>query len=104
MTLDPPLRAALEEAFDDFIREPKEYEKAYSILLRMQGIEPNLDSILSFISGYMYGCIIAYYKFIQDRKPTQEEIRNFFELMKRRAWQLRQAFIGTRIEEPSEEE
>ena len=102
--MDKTLRVYLEEAFDKFIREPKEYEKAYSILLRMQGIEPNLDAILSFISGYMYGCMIAYYIFTYDRKPTPEEDRAFHELMKRRAWELRQAFIATRIEEPSEEE
>jgi len=104
MTLDPPLRVALEEAFDSFIREPKKYEKGFSTLLRMVGIEPNLDSILSFISGCMYGCMIAYYRNSYRRSPTKEEYRAFNEWIKRRAWELRQAFIGTRIEEPSEDE
>jgi len=99
MGLDKDLRVILEGAFDRLLSEPKEFEEAFSMMLRVEGIEPDLDAILSYISGYMEGLANAYYTIKYDRTMTKEERKEFIDLMRRRAWELRQAFISTRIEE-----
>jgi hypothetical protein len=98
MGLDRDLRIMLEEAFDRFHQDPKKWEEVISICLRIQGIEPNLDDILSNISGYFEGFAVAFYRMQYNRKMTEKEMKEFYNFMKRRAWELRQAFIGTRIE------
>ena len=104
MGLDREVRGGLELSIDNFLKEPKESERMISIILRSQGIEPNLDAILSFIVGTAFGIVMTIYRIKYNRDMNSQEHANFLELMKRRAWELREAFIAARIEGPSEEE
>ena len=97
--LDKEARSNIEDTVDLLLKDPKKYEVSYSEALKKLGIEPSLETVLSFSSGYILGLtaghIISRYK----RIMKIEEVTEFLNLMKRRAWELRQAFIGTRIEE-----
>ncbi len=91
------MRLLLEESIDNFINDPVETEKISSIVLEAQGIDSNFDTILSFINGSAWGLTMAFY-FSKHKRPMNEnESLDFLELMKRRASELRQAFIDTRI-------
>ena len=97
--LDSEIRAALEESIDNFLEDAEGSEKIISIILEAQGIEPNLETLLSFIVGNAWGLMIAFYTTRYQRGMNDDESKDFIQVMKRRAWELRQAFIGTRIEE-----
>lgn len=96
--LDNELRMILEKQFDDVIKEPKEFEEMFRSVLRDQEIEPNLETILSFITGFLTGLIDGLYLQKIGRTLKGKEIFELNELLKRRAFELRQAFMSTRIE------
>lgn len=98
MGLNDNLRTALEKSIDNFLKNPEGSEKNVSGVLIKQGIEPKLDTILSFLVGNAFGFVLSWYATKHQRTPTSDEFDDFNQLMKRRAWELRQAFIGTRIE------
>ena len=99
MSLDEGARAGVEYTVDMIIKEPKEFENQFSDVLRQQGIEPNLETVLSFFTGMMYGFVVSYYSAKFNRSSlTQEERSGLIELLKRRAFEIRQAVVSTRIE------
>jgi len=90
-------RLSIEKNFDAIIKDPRLSEEKFSAILRIQGIEPNLEALLSFISGMLFGTTDAMYVIMKNRHMNYEEVIEFNKLLKRRAWEMRQAFIGTRI-------
>jgi len=96
--LDDRARIALESCIDDTFKDLEGYEESVSLILREQGIEPDLESILSFIAGFLNGLAHAYYLREYDRPMNDIELDDLSKIMKRRAWELRQAFMSTRVE------
>lgn len=97
--LDEDVRMWLEKEVDKVIKDPKRIEGFYSVILKGQGIEPNLETLLSFLTGALTGYIQAMYVAKYDREPTSEERLELVKLLKRRAFEMRTAFVSTRIEE-----
>jgi len=83
------MRTKIEKAIDSFLESPSEYEDHFKSALITLGIEPDLDTILAFICGYILG---------RDEFSKSFDWGEYLEIMKRRAWELRQAFVNTRIE------
>jgi len=96
--LDSTARDILEENIDGVLERPEEFEQGYRKVLREMGVEPNLETVLSFISGFLQGLIWDYYLRVKQRNMNPEEIADLTKLMKRRAWELRHAFLLTRVE------
>ena len=95
--LDDTIRLALEKTIDRHINDPKSIEKELSSILIIQGIEPNLETNLSFLFGIFYGMTISYYASKYSRYMYEAETSNFLEIIKIRSWELRQAIMRTRI-------
>jgi hypothetical protein len=94
--LDDEVRLSLEKSIDNFIKTPVESEKTASNILEAQGIEPNLETILSLIAGTALGITFAFYRKKFNRDINRDECIDLIQLIKRRAWELREAFIETR--------
>lgn len=97
-SLDKDTRLIVEKNIDALIRYPKKAEKMYRDGLKRQGIEPNLETILGSIVGYIEGLVDGFYTLRHGRALDDDERNELFELLHRRAFEIRQAFIGTRIE------
>lgn len=96
--MDKDVRIKLEKEVDSILKDPKWVEETFSSALRAQGIEPNLETILSFITGLLVGIADGVYFLKFSRSMNSDEIVELVELLKRRAFEIRQAFISTRIE------
>ncbi len=83
--LDRKARALLEKMIDGILENPKEREDIYSYVLSEQGIEPNLETILSFIMGFLTGVLQHFHITEYDRYLNPDEISELNELLKRRA-------------------
>lgn len=97
-SLDRTAREFLEENIDDMMNRPEEFERGYREALQEMGIEPNLETILSFISGFLQGLVWDYYLRVKHREMNPEETKDLVKLMKRRAFELRHAFLFTRVD------
>ena len=96
--LDEDARIMVEKNIDIVIKEPKKYEEAFRSILKVQGIEPNLETILSFIIGLLAGMADGIYVFKYERTTNADEKKELMELLNRRAFEMRQAFVSIRIE------
>ena len=99
MGLTDEARSYLESNIDMMLSDPDWWERNISNLLQRQGIEATLETILSYISGMLGGHVDGFYQSHYSRKITNDEWLEFDQIMKRRAWEIRQAFISTRIKE-----
>jgi hypothetical protein len=97
MEFDSEARVAVEQNVDAIIMDALIMEEAFSYTLSMQGIEPNLETLLSFICGGLYGLINGIYHVKHGRSLNSDEAKEVDKLIKRRAWEVRQAFMGTRM-------
>ena len=97
MGLDAEIRARLEEIIDNILRDKAGIEKSISVTLEAQGIEASLETILSFIAGDTFGVTTGMYYLKHGRSLNEDEMLHYLQILKRRAWELRQAFISTRI-------
>jgi len=97
VVLDTVIRAGLEKSIDDILKDIEDSEKTYSIILEAQGIESSLETILSFIAGITFGRTSSAYIIKHGRQMNKDEMIAFVQLLKRRAWEIREAFIRTRI-------
>jgi hypothetical protein len=97
MSLDEEVRARVEQVIDDHLKDPIGIEDYYKGILIAQGIEPNLETILAFIAGNFLGLANALYIVKFMRRMNNEEKNAFIELMKRRAYELREAFMLARV-------
>ncbi|MCX6653916.1 MAG: hypothetical protein NTY03_02215 [Candidatus Bathyarchaeota archaeon] len=97
--MDDAVRKIIEGNIDNALKFPKEHEKGYRDSVAKLGIEPSLETMLSYFSGLLLGLFLAYYRFKKNCEPNIEEIDEFHDLMKRRVWELRQKLLETRLHE-----
>ena len=90
-------RTVFEKNMDHFINNAEDTELAISMSLQVQGIEPNLETVLSHISGFINGTIWCFYRINHERALNSDEIRDLLNLLKRRSAELKSAFISSRI-------
>lgn len=92
-------RILFEKNMDNFIDDAEHSENAISTHLKYQGIETNLETILSHINGFMSGLIWYYYEVHYNRALNPDEVTDLSNLLKRRASELKNAFMSLRIME-----
>jgi len=97
--LNKEARSMIETEVDFYLKNPKTVEERARMVLRAQGIEPNLETVLSFIVGWLMAQVSMFYHVRHKRDISRDEFTELVQLLKRRAFELRQAFISTRIEE-----
>lgn len=95
--MDEKVRRIIESNIDTFLKYPKETEKGIKEYLKKQGIEPNLETILAYLTGMMFGLIEGHYRTLYGRGQTRDEEKDVLDILKRRAMELRYSFIETRI-------
>jgi hypothetical protein len=78
---------------DDILADVLTAKDTFSGILKLQGIEPNLETLLGYFTGYMIGLVQGVYGQKLRRVMTQEETIMLLNLLKRRAWEIRQAFM-----------
>ena len=96
-SLDKDVRMSVEEQIDEVFKNPEEWENVIREFLTEQGIEPNLETILSLLVGLTMGQAFQEIKHKFNRDWTKKEARAINALMKRRALELRHLFLSTRI-------
>jgi len=95
--LDNDARIAVEKSTDKMIKDAKNIDENYKSILIAQGIEPNLETLLSFINGFIFGIVSGIYLFKHKRALNSEETIELINLLKKRTFKLRQAIIYPRI-------
>jgi len=98
VVLDYRLRSILENNIDEIMNNPDKSMKAFNLILKESGIEPNLESVLSTIVGYIYGLADLWYIIHYQKNIPDDEFAEITKLMKRRALEMREAFISTHLE------
>jgi len=81
-------RIHIEEMIDSALEDPKGLADHIQSLLLEVGIDPNLETILSFVNGVIFGVVG---KNIRQWEKANET--NYVSIMERRSWELRQAII-----------
>jgi len=89
----------IEKMIDSWMKDPKTTEKIYRFILEKQGIKPNIETVLSILTGIIIGASESVYSVRYKRLMNVVERKELTELMNRRASELRQALLSTRIEE-----
>ena len=97
--LDDSVRTMIERMSDSWMKDPKATEETYRFILEKQGIEPNLETVLSFIAGIIVGASDGAYSIKYNRLMNVDERKELTDLMNRRIFEIRQALASTRIEE-----
>lgn len=87
-------RVILEDNINSIIRDPKAKLDFFSGMLRDIGIQSNVESSLSLISGFLWGLVDTYYAIQVGRKMDADETNDFSELLKRWAPEMRLALLG----------
>ncbi len=87
----------LESTIDKILKDSENWELTFKEVLRTQGIEANLESVLSLIIGALLGQTAQYYIDKYNRRLDRDETQDFEDILKRRAWELRQTFIELRM-------
>ena len=97
-TLDPELRSAIETIIDNIISHPKEYEDFFAKTLEYLNINSDLEKILAFIVGCIWGEINLAYRSRYSTGISISQQVEILNILKRRANEIKEAFISTRIE------
>lgn len=95
--LDLDARVGLETTIDKILNDAENWELTFKEVLRTQGIEANLETVLSLIIGALLGQTAQYYIDKYNRRLNRDETQDFEDILKRRAWELRQTFIELRV-------
>jgi len=98
-SLDKDIRHDIEVQIDYIYEEPEKWEPMFRRFLIGQGIEPNLETILSMIAGMCVGMAYEQINKKFDRSWTPEEHSAINSLLARRSFELRHRFLSTRLEE-----
>ena len=96
-SLDKDIRLFIEKQFDHFYKEPEEWKDVATMVLAEQGIQPNLDTVLSYLVGMTMGEAFQKFKAKFKRTWTNEEARAIANLLARRAFEIRQHFLATQL-------
>jgi len=97
VSIHKEIRLYIEKQFDDFYNKPEEWMKAATNVLADQGIQPNLETILSYLVGMTCGETFEFIKAKFKRSWTNEEAIAISSLMARRAFEIRQQFVLTQF-------
>lgn len=95
--MDENIRLNLEKAIDELLSQPMIIEERARTYLIEMGIEPSLETVLSYICGGLMGLVTAS-STGRHGSIRDQNIEGAITLLKRRAWELRRAFINTRVE------
>ena len=93
MPLDRDIRLRIEESIDELIKDPKESYEGMAEDLAEMGIQPNLETTLAFITGFIYGLAEGRNIMKRGRVLNASEKEELFDLLRRRSWELRQEFV-----------
>jgi hypothetical protein len=85
------VRVILEENISSIIRNPRAQFDFFVKMSRDIGIQPNPESLLSLISGFLWGLVHTYYATQVGREMDMDETKDFLELLKRWAPEMRVA-------------
>lgn len=96
-TLHKEIRMFIENQFDEFYNEPEAWLRAASEVLADQGIESNLETILSYLVGMTLGETSEFIKNKFKRPWSTREAKAISLLMARRAFEIRQHFLATQL-------
>ena len=96
-SLHKEIRLFIEKQFDYFYDEPEEWMKIATSVLADQGIQPNLETILSYLVGMTLGGTFEFIRTKFKRDWTDEEAKAVSSLMARRAFEIRQHFAATQF-------
>lgn len=97
MNVDDDAKNFLEKYIDAIFKEHEDFEDIFRNILCGQGIEPNLETILSYIIGNVIGFLDGFYLSKHNRTMNVNERKELIDFLKSRAFQLRQAFASTRV-------
>jgi hypothetical protein len=89
--LEDEFRLILERNIDTILKEPRDTQIGFAQILYDMGIQPDLETILSFITGFLKGTVEAAIINFYERPPNEGEHKDIMELLKRRASELRDA-------------
>jgi len=95
--LDQDARIGLETTIDNILKDAENWDRIFREILRTQGIEANLETVLSLIIGALLGQTVQYYIDKYKRRLNNDETKDFEDILRRRAWELRQTFILVRM-------
>jgi hypothetical protein len=90
--LEDKFRIILERNIDALLKEPQDTQIGSAQILYDMGIQPDLETILSYITGSLKGVVEMAIIDSYGRTPNEEERKDIMELLKRRASELRDAF------------
>lgn len=97
MGLDQDARIGLETTIDNILKDAKNWDRIFREILRTQGIEANLETVLSLIIGALLGQTVQFYIDKYKRRLNNDETKDFEDILRRRAWELRETFILVRM-------
>jgi len=84
MTLPNEVKARLEEGIDEWLLNFDEIAEAGMIFLEKIGIEPNLETLLSYTAGVLDSLVGSFIHAQYDRGMNAEEDEEMIELIKRK--------------------
>lgn len=93
--LNDEMRLAVARTLDLHIRNPKIIGASSSTILTAQGIKPNLETVLSFRIGILYGMAMSYYMNKHSRGLTESENLAFMLLVTSRVDEFRESIEET---------
>ena len=96
--MDKDARVVLETNIDYVLKDPSGWEKTVKYSLSQSGIEADLEQVLAFTAGDLFGIFYLFIMQKMNRKPTPKEFDEFSDIMKRRAWEIRQALIKDHLD------
>jgi hypothetical protein len=83
MTLPKEVKKQLEEVIDDWLSRFEEIAETEVDFLVRIGLEPNLETLLSYTAGVLDSLVGGYIHCLNDRGMTEEENDELVELLKR---------------------
>lgn len=95
--LDQDARIGLETTIDNILKDAENWDLIFREILRTQGIEANLETVLSLIIGALLGQTVQFYIDKYKRRLNNDETKDFEDILRRRAWELRETFILVRM-------
>ena len=90
------IRNWIESYIDNILKNPEETEKAAKTVLADMGIEPSIETVLSYIIGVNMGSISAMADLMDELDKEYTPIE-FYPLLKRRILEIRDSMIKVRF-------
>ena len=96
-SLNPRARRLLERNYDLVCENPSIFEEGCSTILKTRGIETDLEKVVSYVNGFMYGLVECYYNLTLEKTMDEEERKELYLIMRRKDWEIRHSLISARI-------